>query len=107
LGIHLQAELCDEDGSTCFDEFQKARFPFRMGEMTRLLILTTISLLATNLPARAQHMNEKDSPCAGVVVTVELASCLSKARDVADSRLNAVYKLETPDDYMRGRTGGL
>ena len=47
---------------------------------------------ATNLPARAQHMNEKDSPCVGVVVTVELANCLSKARDAADSRLNAVYK---------------
>jgi hypothetical protein len=26
------------------------------------------AVLAVNLPVRAQHMNEKDSPCADVVV---------------------------------------
>jgi uncharacterized protein YecT (DUF1311 family) len=37
-------------------------------------------------------MNEKDSPCANVVVTVELTNCLAKAKDMADAQLNAVYK---------------
>ena len=36
-------------------------------------------------------MNEKDSPCADVVVTSDLVSCLSKAKDVADAKLNALY----------------
>ena len=36
-------------------------------------------------------MNEKDSPCASVVVTADLANCLAKARDAADAELNAVY----------------
>jgi uncharacterized protein YecT (DUF1311 family) len=49
-------------------------------------------LLAANLPIRAQHMNEKDSPCANVVMTVDLANCLANARDAADAKLNAVYK---------------
>jgi uncharacterized protein YecT (DUF1311 family) len=48
--------------------------------------------VAANLPARAQHMNEKDSPCASVVVTADLVQCLAKARDAADAQLNAVYK---------------
>jgi uncharacterized protein YecT (DUF1311 family) len=48
--------------------------------------------LAANVPARAQHMNETDSPCAGVVVTVELANCLARARDAADAKLNVAYK---------------
>jgi uncharacterized protein YecT (DUF1311 family) len=37
-------------------------------------------------------MNEKDSPCASVVVTADLANCLAKARDTADAELNAVYR---------------
>jgi uncharacterized protein YecT (DUF1311 family) len=37
-------------------------------------------------------MNEKDSPCAKVVVTVDLANCLAKARDAADTQLNAIYE---------------
>jgi uncharacterized protein YecT (DUF1311 family) len=37
-------------------------------------------------------MNEKDSPCANVVVTAELTKCLSDARDRADTKLNSVYK---------------
>jgi uncharacterized protein YecT (DUF1311 family) len=52
-------------------------------------------LLAAGLaavPAKAQHMNEKDSPCADVVQTAELTNCLSDARDKADTKLNAVYK---------------
>jgi uncharacterized protein YecT (DUF1311 family) len=56
-----------------------------------------VAALAANIPARAQHMNEKDSPCANVVVTVELANCLAKARDAADAQLNAAYK------YLRGK----
>ena len=60
-------------------------------EMLRLAVILTTALIAAKLPARAQHMNEKDSPCAAVVVTVDLANCLVKARDVADSQLNAAY----------------
>ena len=36
-------------------------------------------------------MNEKDSPCVNTVVTVDLANCLTKARDAADAQLNAAY----------------
>lgn len=60
--------------------------------MPRLLLMLTVAFLSANLPARAQHMNEKDSPCAEVVVTVDLTNCLAKARDAADAKLNAVYK---------------
>ena len=60
--------------------------------MPRLLLMLTTAVLAANLPVSAQHMNEKDSPCADTVVTVELANCLAKARDAADAKLNAVYK---------------
>ena len=61
-------------------------------EMLRLVVILIGALVAAKLPARAQHMNEKDSPCATVVVTVELANCLAKARDVADRQLNAAYQ---------------
>jgi uncharacterized protein YecT (DUF1311 family) len=37
-------------------------------------------------------MNEKDSPCADIVVTADLANCLARARDAADAQLNAMYK---------------
>jgi len=37
-------------------------------------------------------MNAPDSPCAGVAVTSDLISCLSKAKDASDARLNSVYQ---------------
>lgn len=43
-------------------------------------------------PAFAQHMNEKDSPCAAVVGTSDLVHCLSKARTAADVNLNTYYR---------------
>jgi uncharacterized protein YecT (DUF1311 family) len=61
-------------------------------------IFLTAALLA--IPAYGQHMNEKDSPCANVVVTAELTKCLSDARDRADAKLNSVYK------QIRGRLEG-
>ena len=51
-----------------------------------------VVLLLASIPARAQHMNEKDSPCGNVAVTVDLANCLSKARDSSDANLNSLYK---------------
>jgi len=60
--------------------------------MLRLALTLIVAAFAANVPALAQHMNEKDSPCADVVVTVELANCLAKARDAADAKLNAAYK---------------
>ncbi len=55
-----------------------------------LVLLPLIWQLAT-LPAFAQHMNEKDSPCADVVTTSDLVMCLYKAGGVSDAELNKVY----------------
>ena len=60
--------------------------------MPRLILSLLVAVLITNRPLPAQHMNEKDSPCADIVVTVDLVNCLAKARDAADRQLNAVYK---------------
>ncbi|SRR5216684_652323 len=49
-------------------------------------------LLMANAPCHAQHMNEKDSPCARAVVTSDLVNCLSKARDSSDAKLNSLYQ---------------
>lgn len=46
----------------------------------------------TPVAVQAQHMNEKDSPCADVVATSDQVSCLSKAKDAADAKLNDLYK---------------
>ena len=56
-----------------------------------LFVTLFFSLVAT-APCRAQHMNEPDSPCFGVVVTSDLVSCLSKAKDASDAKLNSVYQ---------------
>jgi uncharacterized protein YecT (DUF1311 family) len=61
-------------------------------EMPRLTLILIVAAVAANLPARAQHMNEQDSPRAGVVVTVDLTNCLAKATDMAETQLNAAYK---------------
>ena len=50
------------------------------------------ALLLAGIPARAQHMNEKDSPCAGIAGTADLVDCLSKAKDSSDAKLNSLYK---------------
>ncbi len=54
-------------------------------------VVVAVSLL-TSTPARAQHMNEKDSPCAGIGGTADLVDCLSKAKDSSDAKLNSLYK---------------
>jgi len=59
--------------------------------MPRLPLALALAAAVVNIPAGAQHMNEKDSPCANVVVTADLAGCLSTARDSADARMNSVY----------------
>ncbi len=58
--------------------------------MVNLGVVLIATLVA--IPAYGQHMNEKDSPCANVVITAQLTDCLSGARDKADSNLNTVYK---------------
>lgn len=60
--------------------------------MRRSFLAFLLIVIAGNTLASAQQMNEKDSPCADVVATVELASCLSGARAIADEKLNALYK---------------
>ena len=57
-----------------------------------LQIANFLSAALLAVPAYGQHMNEKDSPCANVVVTADLTKCLSDARDRADTNLNSVYK---------------
>jgi uncharacterized protein YecT (DUF1311 family) len=72
-----------------------------------LSLLITAVVMAVAAPA--QHMNEKDSPCASIAGTADLIGCLSKAQTSADVKLNAFYKtvLETlhdrPDDVGRLR----
>lgn len=56
------------------------------------LLFTCLILLAAAAPCHAQQMNESDSPCAGVVVTSDLVSCFSKAKDASDAKLNSVYQ---------------
>ena len=56
-----------------------------------MLLALGLFAVAKSIPASAQHMNEKDSPCANDVVTSDLARCLSIARDSADIKLNSVY----------------
>ena len=60
--------------------------------MLRFILSLVAAVLTENIPLLAQHMNEKDSPCADIVVTVDLVNCLAKARNAADAQLNAVYK---------------
>jgi uncharacterized protein YecT (DUF1311 family) len=56
------------------------------------LFFTLLLLLAAVPPCHAQHMNEPDSPCADVVVTSDSVSCLSRAKDISDAKLNSVYQ---------------
>jgi uncharacterized protein YecT (DUF1311 family) len=55
-------------------------------------LFTLLILLITPAPCLAQHMNERDSPCAGVAATSDMVSCLSKAKDASDAKLNSVYQ---------------
>ena len=57
----------------------------------RVIVLFSISFLAAT-SSGAQHMNESDSPCAGVVVTSDLAACLAKARASSDAEMNSLYQ---------------
>ena len=73
--------------------------------MRKTIIAFLFSACAPVTMAYAQHMNEPDSPCAGVVITSDLTNCLSKANEKADSQLNAqcrsLQKLLDPADRQR------
>ena len=60
--------------------------------MPRLIVTLIVAILVAHVPARAQQMNEKDSPCSTSVTTVDLRSCFAKAKDAADAQLNAAYQ---------------
>jgi len=60
--------------------------------MLRLIPLLIVAISTAKTPLLAQHMDEKDSPCADVVVTADLAKCLGKARDAADAQLDTLYQ---------------
>ena len=68
--------------------------------MTRLLLCLLAVAFADTLPAAAQQMNEKDSPCPNAVTTIDLRSCFEKAREAADAELNTLYK------QVRGKLDG-
>jgi uncharacterized protein YecT (DUF1311 family) len=70
------------------------------GEMLRLSVLLMAAVIATAPLGRAQHMNEKDSPCADVVVKSDLVQCLFKAGQAADAKLNTAY------NDIRGKLDG-
>jgi uncharacterized protein YecT (DUF1311 family) len=55
------------------------------------LLFTFFFLIAVAAPCPAQHMNEPDSPCAHVVMTSDFVSCLAKAIDASDAKLNSLY----------------
>ena len=80
------------DDNAVFNDYRKRPGVwFRMGADAPTPRYTHRPMLAAELPARAQHMNQKDSPCADVIVTVDLANCLVKAH-AADAKLNATYE---------------
>jgi uncharacterized protein YecT (DUF1311 family) len=69
-------------------KFQSITFAM---EQTRPLLLLLIVFLPF-VPLRPQQMNERDSPCAGVVVTSDLVACLSKAQTSSEAEMKAVHE---------------
>jgi uncharacterized protein YecT (DUF1311 family) len=62
--------------------------------MCQFQVFFLLAFLSTGMVSSlAQHMNEKDSPCAGLTMTSALVDCLSKARISSDARLNSVYQI--------------
>jgi uncharacterized protein YecT (DUF1311 family) len=57
-----------------------------------LVVALFAVVLFAGVPVPAQHMNQKDSPCANILQTAELTGCLAKARDSSDAKLNSLYK---------------
>ena len=49
-------------------------------------------LLASGELCIAQHMNEPDSPCAGVATTSDLVACLDQAESRSEAKMNALYQ---------------
>src|SRR5215813_6693235 len=71
--------------------------------------ISGVFLLLSVQHSAAQHMNEKDSPCASIVVTSDLVDCLTKARVTSDADLNTVYqdlkkRLDSSDSHRLTET---
>jgi len=49
-----------------------------------LIVMLTLAVFSAKLPVAAQRMNQKDSPSAGVIGTVDHLSVFAEARDVED-----------------------
>jgi uncharacterized protein YecT (DUF1311 family) len=58
--------------------------------------VTALLLGLSALPAVAQHMNAKDAPCRGVVVTAEMAACFYKASTAHNSELASLFAAVRP-----------
>jgi uncharacterized protein YecT (DUF1311 family) len=59
--------------------------------MRKIVIVLLLVASGPMTRLHGQHMNEPDSPCAGIGMTAELTDCLSKAKKKADAELNALY----------------
>ena len=61
-----------------------------MSKSNSALVIAFIAVFLIG-SAFGQHMNEKDSPCASVVITSNLTTCLSDAQKTADGEMNLLY----------------
>ena len=77
---------------TAIVSYHSHAMKFRLMLPLRLLASFAFLLIVV-APCPAQHMNEKDSPCAGPATTVELADCLFKAEASSDAQLNSLYQI--------------
>jgi len=63
-----------------------------MNQVRECILLLALLTIITPIHGRAQHMNEKDSPCPNAVTTLDMAQCFSKAKASSDEKLTAFYK---------------
>ena len=63
-----------------------------MNRISKRILLLAFFAMVAPLCCHAQHMNEKDSPCADAVTTLDMAQCFSKAKALSNEKLTAVYQ---------------
>jgi uncharacterized protein YecT (DUF1311 family) len=63
-----------------------------MNRISECILLLAVFATIAPIHCRAQHMNEKDSPCPNAVTTLDMAQCFSKAKASSDEKLTALYK---------------
>ena len=63
-----------------------------MNRISKCRLLLALLAIVIPIYCRAQHMNEKDSPCPNAVTTLDMEQCFSKAKASSDYELAAFYK---------------